>query len=749
MKIKKSYLMMAPAVLIGSQLALAQGAVLEEVVVTATKRAVNQMDTPLSLEVFTGANLERGGLTDLADISMLTPNVNISEGYTAGSVNIRGMGSGTDRGFEQSVALFVDDVYNPRSRQYRAAFFDMDRVEVMRGPQAVLFGLNATAGTISVISAKTQPGDEFSLKLIGEYETEYSGYKTSAVIGGSPTDNIGLRLAVEYGDSGDGYYENQATGKDETWNESLIVRGVGVFDLTENLRITAKAETVSNDQLGDNHEGYGVVQGAIGGDSKLDWKRVSNVVSLKGMTDKHGMYVDTETFMLNAEYTMGDHVFNAIASYSDAETQMATTAAVPLEGGAQNYFEDFEQVSGELRVSSPTEGSFSYIAGLYVSSSDNQQQYETNFGPFLVGSPGISLIRGQGNQIDTDVLSAYFSGTYNLTDNFRVIGGVRYSDEEKSSDTTAENMRNGRECGLYSSDGLGGFTFLQAAACINTEWAKETRSSDNWMPELILQYDLSQSTVGYAKVNRSVKSGGIATSADAPADKRIYDDEQATSFEVGLKSRFWDGRAEANVAVFYTEFEDLQVNTFVRVDETTFLSGIDNAAEVTTQGVELELNASVTDWLVLGTSLGYLDAQYDDYDGANCYSGETPNSETVLGKCDKSGSDTPLAPEFSGSVSANINVPVFADLFLTAGVVMGFSSSYFTEGTLDPTSKQDSYERWDANIGIAPGDDKWSLRVIGKNLSEEAILGSTQDIVGHVGFINAPRTVALQGIYSF
>lgn len=749
MKRKKTYLAMVLVLSMGSQFAVGQAAALEEIVVTATKRAVNQMETPLSLEVFTGAKLEQGGLTDLADISILTPNVNISEGYTTGSVNVRGMGSGTDRGFEQSVALFVDDIYNPRSRQYRAAFFDMERVEVMRGPQAVLFGLNATAGTVSIVSAKTLPGDEFSAKLTGQYEAEYSGVKTSIVVGGSPTDNIGLRLSVEYGDSGDGYYENLATGKDETWTESRIARGVGVFDLTENLRITAKVETVSNDVLGDISEGYGATNQAIGGGNTLDWQRTSNVVSLKGLTNDHGFYVDSDSFMLNAEYTMGDHVWNAIVGYSDLSTQMATTAQVPLEGGAQQYFEDYEQLSGELRVSSPIEGKFSYIAGVYFSSGDNTQVYETNYGPFLTGAPTVSLIRGARNQIDTDVFSAYFAGTYNLTDNFRLIGGLRYSDEEKDVATIGQNLTSGKDCGLYISDGLGGFEFLGPSACIPTEDTDQSRSSDNWMPELIAQYDLSESSVSYVKVSQSVKTGGIATSASIVPEGRFYDDEEATSFEVGFKSRFWDDRAEVNLAVFHTQFEDLQVNTFVRDSPTSFRAGIDNAAEVTSKGIELELNASVTEWLLLGASVGYLEANYDTYEGANCYPGETPNSLTIPGQCDKSGGDTPFAPEYSGALNADINVPIMGDLLLTGGVTMGFSAEYFTSGVLDPSTVQDSYQRWDAHIGVGPSDDKWSLRLIGKNLSDEVILGATQDIVGHVGFINAPRTLALQAYYSF
>jgi outer membrane receptor protein involved in Fe transport len=227
---------------------------------------------------------------------------------------------------------------------------------------------------------------------------------------------------------------------------------------------------------------------------------------------------------------------------------------------------------------------------------------------------------------------------------------------------------------------------------------------------------------------------------------REYDDEKATTLELGLKSRFWDGRAELNIAVFSTEFEDLQVNTFV-VEGTNVISGIDNAAEVTSEGAEIEFNILPTDWLALRASVGFLDATYDSYTQANCYVGETPD-DPITGGCDKSGQDTPFSPETSGSVSADIDVPVGGIRFI-GGITLGFSSDYFTEGTLDPAAQQESYERWDARIGVADDEDRWSVSLIGKNLSEEAVVGVTQPLVGYVGFINEPRTLMLRGTVNF
>jgi outer membrane receptor protein involved in Fe transport len=177
---------------------------LEEVVVTATKRAESVMDIPMSVQAISGERLEAMAITELGDLATTIPNFSIGDGVTTNLITMRGMGSGEDRSFEQSVSMFVDGIYMPRSRQTRTPFFDADRVEILRGPQAVLFGLNSTAGAISIHSKVNNPGDEFEARLTGEYETEYEGGKVTGVIGGSPLDSLGLRLAVESGESGDG-----------------------------------------------------------------------------------------------------------------------------------------------------------------------------------------------------------------------------------------------------------------------------------------------------------------------------------------------------------------------------------------------------------------------------------------------------------------------------------------------------------------------------------------------------------------
>jgi iron complex outermembrane receptor protein len=723
---------------------------LKIIVVTATKRETSTIDAPISLAAVSGETIAQGGITDVADLTQSIPNVNIGEGYTAGSVNIRGLGSGSDRGFEQSVALFVDEIYMPRSRQYRAALFDVDRVEVLRGPQAVLYGLNATAGTITITSAISEPGDPFFAEYGAGYEFEYSGYEMQAITGGGVTDNLGIRLAARFADTGDGYYFNQATGKRETSKKDLVIRGTAVLDVADTARITARATYSDSEQFGDNGELYGSTALALTGDGTLDWVRNTNVVSLRGLTPDHGFFVEALNLSLRGDFEIGSHTLSAIVGYTDTDVKMSTTALVAAEGGAQNYIEQFEQFSGELRLSSDPANRFSYIAGIYYANSDNLQHYETNFGPFLLGSPGLSLLRGQDNNIDVESISPFVSGTFNISDRFRITGGLRYSHETKSVDLVGSALERGTPCGFYLTDGTGNFTFAAPFACVPIPAPATERSSGNWMPEVIAQYDIADETVVYARFGQSVKSGGFATSS-VPLAARAYDDEKATTYEVGLKSRFLDNRAQIAISAFRTEFKDLQVNTFIPDPSGNpgFIASINNAAKVTSQGFEIEGSALLADWLTLSGSLGYLDTTYNDFAAANCFPGATPNSTVVPGKCDLAGQNTPFSPEFSGSLGADIDFELSDSVRFVAGANMSFSSSHFTEGTLDPAAVQPSYQRYDARIGLAGVDDEWSISLIGKNLSEEAILSATQPIVGNVGFINAPRTIMLKGTFKF
>ncbi len=164
--------------------ALANAAVeIEEIVVTATKREVTVQDVPMSITAFSGKSVLEQGIIDLDQLSASVPNFHVGDGTLTTNISMRGMGSQPERGFEQSIGMFIDGIYMPRSRQYRAPFMDANRIEILRGPQAVLFGLNSTAGAVSVISNTSRPGDATTAEITAAYETEYEGTTLQGVFG--------------------------------------------------------------------------------------------------------------------------------------------------------------------------------------------------------------------------------------------------------------------------------------------------------------------------------------------------------------------------------------------------------------------------------------------------------------------------------------------------------------------------------------------------------------------------------------
>lgn len=739
--------------------ALAQ---LEEIVVTATKRSESTQDIPMSVQAVSGEALQSFAISDLGDLATTIPNFSIGDGVTTNLITMRGMGSGEDRSFEQSVSMFVDGIYMPRSRQTRTPFFDADRVEVLRGPQAVLFGLNSTAGAISIHSAVNRPGDEFEARLTGEYEFEYSGSKVTGVVGGSPTESLGLRAAIEVSDTGDGYIDNDFIGEQGD-SESTVARVSAVWEATENLTATAIYNYADYELNGQMAEAVNRFASAVdNGDGELNWKNSGigeRLPQLKDISinslDEPGSEQNVDNFSLNLDYAMGEYTLTGLFGYSDYDYTLGTDlggtafadlglAGVGFDAGS---YEEYEQTSFEVRLASPGGETLDYVVGVYYQDSElTSDQPNILFLPIGVGSPDFDLSERGSNVFEQDATlwSAFAAFTWNVSDLLRVKFGGRYSDDDKDW-ARASICQYSFDDGANWADGN-----LGAGACSIASDQGGNVSSDNFMPEVVVQYDWGEDTMIYAKYSESAKSGGAGTGGSIPDGEIVYDDESAKGFELGYKTRFADGAAEFNAVAFYTEFDDLQVKTSF-LEGTTVITKIGNAGEATTQGLELDARWAANDWLTIGGAAAYLDAEYDTFDGAACnQSGSTTPEADGVG-CDLAGERLTFAPEYSGSLFANVVAPMGDALNLTGGLIVSFSDSYFTDGTLDPDLEQDSYTKLDANLGIEASSGRWNVSVIGKNLTDEEINMSSQPLgAGYdIAYLMPPRMVVLQATWNF
>ena len=417
---------------------------LEEIIVTAQKRPQTLQDVPLSVSAVDGEFVADAAITEIAGLGEFVPNLQTSASPFNSIITIRGLGSGgANRAFEQSVAMFIDGTYAGRSNQFLTPFFDVERIEIVRGPQGVLFGKNAIAGGISVVSAK--PTDDFEANVKASYELENDGHAMETVISGPLSDTLRGRLAAKAAREG-GYLESTTTGDDDGEIDSYVVRGILDWDVTDDLQLSLKLENARRDQEGNLFQISEIpATGAtsslfalVGGDTteRLDDKRSADSNEFTN--------IETDNLALNVEYATDAGVLTWVSSYSgydyeqllDADMSSLAFAVLPA-------MEEFEQFSHEIRFTSELGNTIDYIVGAnYLDQEINLGHgFDFNFptlNPLLLAGGATTLPpfgvspRWRYDQ-DTSSWSVFGEVTWNIKDNLRVALGLRYTEEKKEA----------------------------------------------------------------------------------------------------------------------------------------------------------------------------------------------------------------------------------------------------------------------------------------------------------------------------
>jgi len=729
---------------------------LEEITVTATKRVESIQEIPISMQVITGDKMEAAGITEFEALSTLVPNFSVGDGLVTNNVIIRGVGSGNDRGFEQSVGMFIDGVYMPRSRQYRSPFLDVERVEILRGPQAVLYGLNSTAGSINISTKTNRPGDEFEASLMGEYEALYDSYLARAIIGGAVGDNFAMRLVAQTSDSGDGTEKNAVTGRNSNVHEQDLVRLTTVYEPLENLSLKLKYEHVNFKTEGNYGEaitrdgnpidfGAWIVDGKANHQQSYDDTLISLLTIYDTDQDSAGSEQSSNNIALKVNYDFNDgNTLTVTGAYSkfkyDSGTDIQNNGLALLQG---YIFEDYEQSSLEVQYSSPADQVVDYIIGAYYQQSNLHGASGLALNGSLLGLGPVAFLGDSRLLVDQDMFSVYGHAIWNINTGVRLIGGLRYVDEAKEVDRPATCQRiNLNGTGLVD---IPGFPSL----CSEAADYKNDRSSNNWMPEIALQYDFTEDIMLYTKVSKSVKSGGFAASVTAPPSNIEFDDETATGFEMGMKSTLADGTVQLNVALFIIDYKDLQLTSFVDSGGAVPTAAVSNAGKAKSQGVELDVRWAANEGLTLGGSMGWLDAEYEEFSNGPC--SRTHTVTTGESVCDLAGRELPLAPNLTASVFAEGEFNLGNGINLVSGVDLSWSQDYFVDFNLEPNIKQNAWAKLDVRIGLASQDNKWSVSIIGQNLTDETIAAGGNNIANShdIVYLMAPRTIKLRGIVKF
>ena len=766
---------------------------LEEVLVTAQKRTESLQDVPISISAMSGAKIEEQGITNLEELTLYIPNVNINQGQATPNLYIRGVGSGTNAGFEQSVGMYIDGVYSGRGALAAVPLtMDLERVEVLKGPQGILFGKNTIGGAINITTAK--PTFENEGMVEGLYSDDHGEQIYTAMLNGEITEKVAGRLAVRY-DGMDGWWENKLTGGEGPNADNWYGRAALLFDVSDNIEVIAKyeygdfqtddqASVVYQSDQPLNFEGEDVFPIVDDQDqAAYDLPNYSEV-----RTDVGALTVNWDVDFAN---------FTSITAYSKYDLDRQTNSDFSATPGLhRQQDEKFEQWSQELRLVSPGGETIDWIAGAYAEHAELEIARLTTAADFaqsgplvvqsLVGLPDTIPVPSQFDQ-DTDAFAAFGQLTYNLTDTLRVTGGLRFSYEEKKLD-----KRFTSEVGVRFGSAILAGNPLNNGAIISDQRSHNfqglSRDQDKWTWSLNTQWDATESSMLYASVSTGFKSGGFDEAysgagelirltddilTGVPNGETIpgndstileYDDETVLAYEVGAKMRFLDGAAELNVALFRSEYDDLQTSSLIG---DVFRVG--NAGESVTQGVEIDGRWAITEHLTLGGSLAYLDASYDDFTGATCTVPQQSDPAANPGCLNPDGSniqpggeggqdltdeDLVFAPEWSSNLNATYVYPFDNGLALETSIDMNYSDEFYSALDLDPNTKHDSATLWNARVALVGEDGKWSVAVLGKNLSDETTYAWRNDVAltdsnSYFGVPQRPRSVALQARYRF
>jgi iron complex outermembrane recepter protein len=759
----------AGASLVG--LPAAAAPMLEEVLVTAQKREESLMDVPISILAVSGEKISNAGINDLSELSAYVPNLTITEGTINTNIFMRGVGSGNNRAFEQSVGMFIDGIYMGRSRQFRAPFFDLERVEVLRGPQGILFGKNTIAGAINLTTAKPHVGEEFNGSVSVEYEPEYGTETGMAIISGDVTDTLAMRLAYKHRSS-DGWVENTGLNSDgpETkentlrlafsWEPSSDWQIDGKFEQSEFESEGLAVQPVFSEPVGGLANF--VAAASLANDPTFETKP-NDRKSTDGILSDDSRDTTVKNGALNIDYALGDHTLSLVSGYSYYEYQDTLDADfAPISFLSTIDDSDFTQWSQEIRLSSPGGEKFDYITGVFwqknelAADSDNDVDVLTDLGPFFDATydflKGLGVIppfvnptnfsRDNRFEQDTETWSAFFQGTLSLTNDVRLIAGARYTHETK------EFNRQGKFAEFQDNDTPAGLDASVTAALLGLEVPvadyDEKRTENHFTPSMKIQWDVNDSIMTYALVEKGFKSGGFNSNIDTSLESAQFDEEEALSYEAGLKSTVADGRGEINLAIFRTEYDDLQVSSWNGIS-----FDVGNAAESIAQGVELDGRFALTDNLTVGGSIAYLDSTYSDFEDGPCAVSVAAEDQP----CDLTDRPTQFASDWTSNLFVDYNMPLDNGMEFRAGIDINYTDDMFLDTDLDENLTQDAYTKVNARIALAGTDNVWEVTLIGKNLTDKTTLGTGYDqplvAGGYVAFVEAPREISVRLKVSF
>ena len=712
------------------------------VTVTAQRREQSLVDVPLSVTAFDAEALIETGTADITQLQRQTPNATIEVARGSNSTLIafiRGVGQQDPLwGFEPGVGLYVDDVYFARPQGAVLDIFDVERIEVLRGPQGTLYGRNTIGGAIKYVTKGLSNEPEADLTVNYGTYNQFDAIASGSVPLG---DNFRIGGAIASYQR-DGFGENLNTGADHYDKDVLAGRLSAEIDLTEGLQIRLAADrTEDNSNAKHGHRLLPSADGSIPvTDDEYDTRA--------GLGDSNE--VITEGYSAIVEYAPNDTiVLKSITAYRESETR------TPIDFDAlpqpdfdvpAKYFDD--QFSQEVQLLFNT-NSVSGIFGLYYLSGEASGDFDV-----ILESLGLTIY--QAGVQEKENLSVFGDVTWDINDKFSLAVGGRWTQDETTADVTRD-LYLGIGSSAFDPDNPGVFLATQ------TGYENLKRDDERFTPRVALTYNFTDSANVYASYAEGFKAGGFDPRAREDLDplglsREGFGPEFVDSYEIGTKGVYLDGRLNLNAAVFFAEYTDQQITVQSGADSDgdgtndTFVSSVFNAGASEYTGLELEAALLLSDALTLSGNLGYIDAEITEILSEGVDGEGNPITTNIADQF-----VTQNTPEWSGQVALNYAAPLpgeRGDISVTGslsyrdeyflfnipspGIEPG-EAPVFPEGgpPLDP----DAYTLVDLSAVWTAPSGRYSLAIHGKNLTDERYRVAGYNFV-------TPSQLGADGVYS-
>ena len=793
------------AITIDTTPVLADVSALEEVVVTARKRSENLQDVPMSISAFSQTELRNAQIDNLVEVGRMSPNVQVHEtsGLVAGGIGVFMRGIGNNPGYDQGIGIYVDDVYSERTTGGMLELLDIERIEILKGPQGHLYGRNTIGGAIRYITR--DPSDEPTGSVEVKFGSD-SYNRIKASFSGPLSDNLSGSFAVTNVQR-DGWQQNTVDDR-EFWDKDMqAARAALLWQASDALSVKLNASYVKDSSMPVLPNRIAFAPASIGGLTAIAYTADSFFSSfgLTGVSPglplgPHDTTIPTDIDSVSTAYqdfdkygfeqqnvdvTLKWEVNDSLSLKSiTALRDMTSTQVYDFDTSEQRWIQTLrdglnsKDFSQELQLNYSSDN-IQAVAGLYYLDGEFDQDGG--------GTPQTPYLRGVLNQTgeslrdnrDVTSTSIYGNVDWDVSDSLQLSLGARWTEDEKTQDSSTRYQRDyyalvvsslvaggrlpmaikpGMEGAVaaamaqmnafFQSQGNGDFVAFVPGASqfVSVTTVEDLYATDSWTeftPNARVKYSLSDDTMVYLGYSQGFKAGGFNANT---TNNEAYDPETVATVSLGVKSTFADGKLRFNAEYFMNDYEDKQMQTII-LTQGDLVSLTRNVGKVSSEGFEAELTwQTPIEGLLINANVGYLDQTVDEFpeqqaDGS--FINKAPT--TALG----------YAPEWTGQIRALYRTEM-ASGNLTLSGDASFQDEMYLNSPIDLTNpiktaqKGDDYWTYNAMAAYTTADEKWRFAVEGKNLSDERQLINTFDIsVMANGGYTAPRTWAISAEYSF